>query len=147
MAKAGANVAINYHSSAAAAEEVVREIEALGLRGLAIQADVADQASVEHMIAQVVETFGSLDGFVSNAVYSDREFMVEADMAGFRRTIDVSMWGSFLRVRAAAQQMIKQGAGGAITVVSSPFLHPISGRDGLQHGQGGHRSNGQNSCH
>ncbi|MEZ5952616.1 MAG: SDR family NAD(P)-dependent oxidoreductase, partial [Planctomycetaceae bacterium] len=81
LAKAGANVAINYHSSAAAAEEVVREIEALGLRGLAIQADVADQASVEHMIAQVVETFGSLDGFVSNAVYSDREFMVEADMA------------------------------------------------------------------
>ena len=120
LAKAGANVAINYHSSAAAAEEVVREIEALGLRGLAIQADVADQASVEHMIAQVVETFGSLDGFVSNAVYSDREFMVEADMAGFRRTIDVSMWGAFYGVRAAAQQMIKQGHGGAITVVSSP---------------------------
>lgn len=120
LAKAGANVAVNYHSSSQAAEEVVAEIEQLGRRAIAIQADVSEQSSVEEMMARVVEAFGSLDAFVSNAVYSDRELMVEADMEGFRRTIDVSMWGAFYGVRAAAQRMIQQGTGGAITVVSSP---------------------------
>jgi glucose 1-dehydrogenase len=46
--------------------------------------------------------------------------MIEADMAGFRRTIDVTMWGAFHGVRASAQQMVKQGKGGSIVVVSSP---------------------------
>jgi glucose 1-dehydrogenase len=67
-----------------------------------------------------VEKWGRLDCYVSNAAYSDRHFMVDADMDGIRRTVDVSMWGAFYGVRAAAKQMIKQGGGGAITVVSSP---------------------------
>lgn len=120
LAKAGANVAINYHSNSAAAQEVVAEIEKLGRRAMAIQADVAEQKSIEQMIEQVAEAFGSVDGYVSNAAYSDRELMVDAQMEGFRRTIDVSMWGAFYGVRAAARQMIRQGQGGAITVVSSP---------------------------
>ncbi|MBB02446.1 MAG: 3-oxoacyl-ACP reductase [Planctomyces sp.] len=120
VAKAGANVAINYHSNADAANEVVAEIEALGRKAIAIQADVSKQESVEAMVQETAEKLGSVDCYVSNAVYSDRERMVEADMDGFRRTIDVSMWGAFYGVRAAAQQMLKQGKGGAITVVSSP---------------------------
>lgn len=72
------------------------------------------------MVKQTVDTFGSLDLFVSNAVYSDRELMVDADMAGFRPAIEVSMWGALHGVRASAQQMLRQGKGGAITVVSSP---------------------------
>ncbi len=63
---------------------------------------------------------GGLDIFVSSAVYSDREPFTTADMAGFRRTIDVSMWGSFYALRAAANQMIRQGRGGAVVIVSSP---------------------------
>jgi len=120
VAKAGANVAINYHSNADAANEVVAEVEALGRKAIAIQADVSEQSSVEAMIQETAAKLGSLDCFVSNAVYSDREPMVDAKMDGFRRTIDVSMWGAFYGVRAAAQQMLKQGQGGAITVVSSP---------------------------
>ncbi|HVW02654.1 MAG TPA: SDR family oxidoreductase, partial [Planctomycetaceae bacterium] len=61
-----------------------------------------------------------LDHFVSNAAYSDRQLMIDADMAGFRRTIDVSMWGAFYGLRASAQQMVKQGQGGSIVIVSSP---------------------------
>ncbi len=72
------------------------------------------------MVQKTVDAFGSLDLFVSNAVYSDRELMVDAKMEGFRRTIEVSMWGALHGVRASAQQMLKQGKGGAITVISSP---------------------------
>jgi len=120
LAKAGANVAVNYNSDSAAAEEVAEAVRAAGRRALLVQGDVSEQQAVEEIIAKTVSEFGRLDGLVSNAAYSDRELMVEADMDGFRRTIDVAMWGAFFGVRAAAQQMIRQGDGGAIAVVSSP---------------------------
>ncbi len=119
-AKAGADVAINYRSHKEDADEVASEIRSLGRRATIVQADVADEASVAAMFEQVVRDLGRIDGFVSNAAYSDRQLMVEADMEGFRRTIDVSMWGAFHSTRAAAQQMIKQGSGGSIVIVSSP---------------------------
>ncbi len=120
LARQGANVAVNYRSSEAAAQEVAAEVEATGRKALLVKADVADQSAVEEMVAKTAAEFGSLDLFVSNAAYSDRELMVDADMAGFRRSIDVTMWGAFHGVRASAQQMIKQGNGGSIVVVSSP---------------------------
>jgi glucose 1-dehydrogenase len=120
MAKAGANVAINYYSHPDEADQVADEIRSLGRKSLVLQGDVSEQATVESMISRSAEEFGSLDLFVSNAVYSDRELMVESDLKGFRRTIDVGMWGAFYGVRAAAQQMIKQGTGGAMAVISSP---------------------------
>jgi glucose 1-dehydrogenase len=72
------------------------------------------------MVARAVAEFGKVDIAVSNAAYSDRELFFEAHMEGFRRTVDVTMWGAFYVLRAAAQQMIRQGKGGAIVLVSSP---------------------------
>jgi glucose 1-dehydrogenase len=120
LAKGGANVTINYSSSRKEAEEVGQLIEQMGSKALLVGCDVSDQEAVEKMVQQTVETFGGLDIFISNAAYSDRQLMVEADMKGFRRTIDISMWGAFYGLRASAQQMIQQGRGGAITIVSSP---------------------------
>jgi glucose 1-dehydrogenase len=120
LAREGANVAINFRSHREQAEEVKAEVEKLGRKAILVQADVSDQKAVEDMVALVTRTFGSLDHFVSNAVYSDRQLMIEADMAGFRRTIDVTMWGAFYGLRAASQQMVKQGKGGSIAIVSSP---------------------------
>jgi glucose 1-dehydrogenase len=120
LARQGANVAINFRSHREKAEEVKTEVEKLGRKALLVQADVADQAAVEKMVAETVRAFGSLNHFVSNAAYSDRQLMLEADMAGFRRTIDVTMWGAFYGLRASSQQMVKQGKGGSIAIVSSP---------------------------
>src|SRR5437763_2219993 len=64
MAAAGARVIINYHSSAVAAEEVVRGI---GERAVAIRADVADPDAVKRLIEEVVERFGTIDVLVNNA--------------------------------------------------------------------------------
>ena len=119
LAKGGANVTLNCNSSTDQAKLVAEQIRALGRKALVIAADVSQQEAVEDMVQQTVNEFGSLDLFVSNAVYSDREVMIKADMAGFKRTVDVTMWGAFFGVRAASQQMVKQGNGGAITVVSS----------------------------
>lgn len=120
LARGGANVALNCSGSRVQAEEAAEEIRQLGVKAIVCVCDVSDQQAVEAMVQQTVAEFGSLDIFVSNAVYSDRELMVHANMEGFRRTIEVSMWGALHGVRAAAQQMLKQSGRGRITVVSSP---------------------------
>ncbi len=120
MAKAGANVAINYRSHPEEAESAAEEARAFGVKAITIQADVSDQQSVDAAVAQVAEEFGSLDLFVSNSAYSDRELILDADMEEFKKTIDVTMWGAFFGVRAAATQMTRQGKGGSIVVISSP---------------------------
>lgn len=120
LGKAGAKVVVNYRSHDDQAEEVVQEVKKAGSLAVKCKGDVADQDFVEGMVATAVREFGRLDIAVTNAVYSDREFFYEADMAGFRRTVDVTMWGAFHLLRAASQQLIRQGEGGAIVLVSSP---------------------------
>lgn len=118
--RAGAKVVVNYRSHVDQADEVVSLIREAGSQAVALQADVADQGAIERLISKAVNEFGQLDFAVSNAAYSDRDLFYQADMAGFRRTVDVTMWGAFHLLRAATQQMIKQGEGGAICIVSSP---------------------------
>ncbi|MEK6258593.1 MAG: glucose 1-dehydrogenase [Planctomycetota bacterium] len=120
LGKAGANVAINYNSHQGEAEEVADVVRRSGSRAITLQGDVSNRERVEEMVAQTAAEFGSLDLFVSNAVYSDRQLMIEADLDGFRRTIDVGMWGAFYGLRAASLQMVKQGQGGSIVIISSP---------------------------
>jgi glucose 1-dehydrogenase len=118
--RCGAKVVVNYRSHREQAEEAVKLVRDSGAQAIALQADVSDQDAVERLVVQTATEFGRLDIAVSNAAYSDRDLFYQADMAGFRRTIDVTMWGAFHLMRAAAQQMIKQGQGGAICIVSSP---------------------------
>jgi glucose 1-dehydrogenase len=123
LAKAGAAVAINYHRDRTAAEEVAHEIQQHGGQALLVGGDVADAAAVDQMVAQTVAKFGRLTIAVANAAYSDREPFYEADLAGFRRTVDVCMWGAFHLLRSAAVNMIDAGKGGSIVLVSSPQAH------------------------
>src|SRR5438067_1610950 len=119
LAKEGADVAINYLTFPEGAEKLAGEVRALGRRALLLQVDVSDQAAVEAMVGRAVTELGRLDIVVTNAVYSDRELFHIADMKGFRRTIDVTMWGAFYTLRAAANALIRQAQGGSIVVVSS----------------------------
>jgi glucose 1-dehydrogenase len=120
LARAGADVAINYRSNSEAAESIAEEIRSLGRKALVLQGDVSVQANIEKIVADVIKEWGEINGLVSNAAYSDRELMVDADMEGFKRTLDVSMWGAFFAVRAVSQQLVKQEKGGSMVVVSSP---------------------------
>ncbi|HEY8505700.1 MAG TPA: SDR family NAD(P)-dependent oxidoreductase, partial [Gemmataceae bacterium] len=95
LARAGADVALNFLTLPESAGEAAAQIRALGRRALLLPADVSDQAAVEAMVAETARELGGVDVFVSAAVYSDREPFTTADMAGFRRTIDVTMWGAF----------------------------------------------------
>jgi glucose 1-dehydrogenase len=128
LAEAGASVAFNYRQQPRDAAPAVARIEASGGRAILLPGDVAEQATVERLVEQTVAAFGRLDIAVSNAAYSDREPFYEADMTGFHRTVDVTMWGAFYLLRAASRQMIAQATsggspGGAIVVVSSPHAY------------------------
>jgi glucose 1-dehydrogenase len=120
LGRAGACVAVNYRSHAEAAEQVAQAVRDTGSRAITLQGDVADYDAMEQMVRDTVAEFGKLDIAVSNAAYSDRELFYEADLAGFRRTVDVTMWGAFHVLRAATRQMVAQGGGGSIVIVSSP---------------------------
>jgi len=125
LGRAGARVVINYRSHREEAEKVAEEVRAAGSEAMIHQADVSDFAAVEGLVAAAVEQFGRVDIAVSNAAYSDREPFYEADLEGFRRTVDVTMWGAFHLLRAATCQMIAQRKEGweddsMITLVSSP---------------------------
>ncbi len=67
LARAGYDVAINYASSAKAAEATAKEAQALGARTLLLQCDVSDDAAVRRMMVAVGEAFGHLDALVNNA--------------------------------------------------------------------------------
>ena len=126
LGKSGARVVVNYRSSKEQAESVVAEIEADGGEAIAVEADVSCYDSVEQLVAASVEKFGRLDIAISNAAYSDREPFYEADLDGFRRTVDVTMWGAFNLLHSVSKQMIKQeraeetSTAGVIVFVSSP---------------------------
>ncbi|MEC8300975.1 MAG: SDR family oxidoreductase [Planctomycetota bacterium] len=128
VARAGADVAVNDLPESQTLQSVVQECQALGVRSMAMPADLGDRQQVEDGINQVVEQFGGLDVAISNAAYSDRELFHEADLSGFERTIQVTMWGPFYLVRAAARHMIAQKRGGSIVIVSSTHAtRPIPG--------------------
>ena len=119
-ARGGADVAVNYRSSPEEAAEVVAEIESLGRRAVPLQADVSDREAVDGLVAAAAGHFGRLDAVVSNAAYSDRESLLDADIDGFRKTIDVSMWGAFFTLRAAAKHWAARGEPGVAILMSSP---------------------------
>ncbi len=123
LARAGADVVVNYRSHPEDAEEVCEVCRSFGVQAFAVAADMGDREQAEALVDQSVEKLGGLDIVVSNAVYSDRELFLEADLTGFHKTIDVSMWGAFYLVRKAAQYMRSTETKGNIVTISSPHAH------------------------
>jgi glucose 1-dehydrogenase len=114
LARAGADVALNDISPRV--NDVAEEVRALGGTAWPVVQDISDQPRVEAMVAGLPR----VDVFVSSAVFSERESFLTADMAGFKKTIDVSLWGAFYALRAVCNRMIADGTPGSAVIVSSP---------------------------
>ena len=120
LAREGADIALNYLTMEESALDAKKQIEALGRKCLLYKVDIVDQQAVENMVADVVKQYSHIDVLVSSAVYSDREMFHVADMKGFHKTIDVTMWGAFHVLRAVTPHMIERKQGGSVVIVSSP---------------------------
>jgi len=118
LAAEGANVAVNYASSKAEAECVVREIEAGGQRAAAIRADVSRRAEVENLFAGVMAKFGRVDILVNNAgkfFAAKFEELTDEQWDGIQAT---NLKSQFLCAQTVAPIMKKQGRGRIINISS-----------------------------
>jgi L-rhamnose 1-dehydrogenase len=118
-AQHGANVAINYVSSDDKAHSCIAEIEALGQKGLAVKGDVALPETATDFVARAAEAFGRVDVMVSNAGICPFHAFLDMPVETVERTFRVNLHGAYFMVQAAANQMVRQGDGGAIVAVSS----------------------------
>jgi L-rhamnose 1-dehydrogenase len=117
-ARHGADVAVN-DLNAAAAEGVAAEITAMGRRAVAIGGDVAEPATAARCVAATVAALGRLDVLVSNAGICPFHAFLDLPAPLLERTTAVNLHGAFYMAQAAANQMVRQGHGGAIVAMSS----------------------------
>jgi NAD(P)-dependent dehydrogenase (short-subunit alcohol dehydrogenase family) len=118
LARAGADVAINYNSSKAEADDVAREISALGRHAVAMQADVSRRADVQRIFGSVLVEFGRLDILVNNAgAFFHAPFETLTDEQ-WDSILDSNLKSQFLCAQAAAPIMKKQARGRIINISS-----------------------------
>nr|WP_315232878.1 SDR family NAD(P)-dependent oxidoreductase [uncultured Albidiferax sp.] len=121
LARAGFDVAINYASSAQAAELVAAEAQALGAKTLLLQCDVSDDAAVRAMLQKIDTAWGRLDGLINNAGTTAKwkvKDLESLDMAEWDRTFAVNVRGNF-QVTRAAVPLLKKGTEPAIVFTAS----------------------------
>jgi glucose 1-dehydrogenase len=119
LAQNGADVTINYFTHRDEAEDLARQIRNSGHRALLFQGDVANRQVDELMIQETVKAFGRVDVLVNNAALNIRKSLLELDVDDVERVWGVSMWSVFHCSQLAARQMVYQGGGGNIIVISS----------------------------
>ncbi len=119
LARQGFDVAICDLQPAAEPPDTLRSIQEAGRQALYRQCDVSDRAQVEAFFAETVERLGRLDVLVNNAAVNIRKPLVELEVEDVARVWAVSQWGVFHCSQLAARQMIRQGNGGSIVVISS----------------------------
>lgn len=118
LAREGADVAVNFHGSLEAAEQVLEEIQAMGRKSRVYQCNVADFEKTETMLQDVIKEFGRIDILVNNAGITKDNLLMKMSEAEFDQVIDANLKGTFHCIRHAARQMIKQRGGRIINLSS-----------------------------
>ena len=109
LGRAGADVVVNYVAGRDAAEEVVREIEGLGVRAYAHEGDVSQEDQVVDMVDRMVKEFGTIDIMVANAGLQRDAPVADMTMDQWRKVLDVNLTGQFLCAREAAKEFMRRG--------------------------------------
>jgi glucose 1-dehydrogenase len=122
LARAGADVVVNYVTGPAAAEEVAHEIASFGGRAIAIQADVSNEDDVMAMFAKAVGHFGTLHIVVSNAGLQRDAPFEEMTLAQWNTVIGVNLTGQFLCTREAAREFKRRGVDSAVSVAAGKII-------------------------
>ena len=117
LAAEGANVAVNYRSSAKDAEVLVDEIAAKGGKAKAYKANVADFAAVKTMVVEIVRDFGGLNILINNAGLAIRQRFLETRPEDWHRQIDACLYGAIHCCYAAAPHLDAAKNGRIISVI------------------------------
>jgi len=117
LASAGAAIVVAGRNRAKS-EKAVEEIRALGVEAVAIEVDVADEASVNALIRASAERWGRLDVLVNNAGMNIRKPVERLELSEWHQVLDVNLTSAFLASRACHPVMKKQGGGKIINIGS-----------------------------
>ena len=145
LAKAGADVLINYGKARDQAEKAAQEIIAMGRQAVICQADVSQEDQVEALFKQACQAFGTVDILVNNAGLQKDAPFADMTLEQWNRVINVNLTGQFLCARAALREFFQRGmrpevscALGKIICISSVHeMIPWSGHANYAASKGG----------
>ena len=119
LAKAGANIAIDYVTHPEATDALEREIAALGDVAIGLKADVSRIEELQAMVQATIAKFGRVDIMVNNAGVETRTSVLETTEAQYDKVLAINLKSAFFGTQIAAKQMIAQGGGGRIINITS----------------------------
>ncbi len=122
FASEGAQVVVCDVALEAAGEAAARLASAHGVKTLGLACDVADEAGVEAMFAQVVRDLGGLDLLVNNAGVTRDNLLFKMSVDDWDQVMSVHLRGTFLCTRAAQRTMVKQRSGKIVNLSSTSAL-------------------------
>ncbi len=118
LARAGCDVAVNYNSDRAGAEETAAVVRQCGRRGFVVHANVGSAADVDSMFSEVFANFPRLDILVNNAGTQTFKPLLDLEEAEWDRVIDTNLKGCFLCTQRAGRNMKEHGGGRIINIGS-----------------------------
>jgi len=118
FAQHGANVAFTYSSSAAAAEELEKELTALGIQAKAYKSNAASFDESQDLVAQITKDFeGGIDILINNAGITKDNLLMRISEEDFDTVIEVNLKSVFNMTKAVQRTMLKQRKGSIINIV------------------------------
>lgn len=126
FAKEGANIVINYLSSDELANQLVREIEALGSSALAIKSDVASEKEVINMVNIAISKFNHIDILINNAGFAKDIPILERSSEEWEKTLGINLIGPYLCIKHVSKNMLENGNGKVINISSTSAIHSFS---------------------
>ncbi|HEY2492917.1 MAG TPA: 3-oxoacyl-[acyl-carrier-protein] reductase [Paenibacillus sp.] len=118
LAGNGANVIVNYSGNEAAAQEVVVEIQAMGVEAIALQANVGKSEEAENLVKESISAWGRLDILVNNAGITRDNLIMRMKEEEFDQVIETNLKGVFNCLKAVTRPMMKQRYGRIINISS-----------------------------
>ncbi len=128
LARDGVRVGLNYHSNEAAAREVASGVESLGGTALLLPGSVAEAATAEAIVGQVLEAWGRLDILVNNAGIIRDTLLLRMGEADWDAVLDTNLKGAFLCTKAALRPMLRQRWGRIVNISSVSGLRGNPGQ-------------------
>jgi glucose 1-dehydrogenase/3-dehydrosphinganine reductase len=131
MAACGANVLVNYHTHRQNAETIAAELQQkYGIKAVAYEADIADQAAVADMFEFMDRSLGPVDVLINNAGCESIDHAVHLPLEDWDRIFNVNLRGAFICAQGAGKRMIRRNGGVVINISS---IHDKVPRKGLVH--------------
>lgn len=118
FASEGANVAVNYLRRRADAEETLKELEALGVKAVAVKADVRDQERIRDFIGEVTRELGGVDVLISNAASGSNKNAMELTPTGWDWTMNINARALLLLAQEVVPSMRSRGGGRIVSITS-----------------------------